>query len=592
MVRNLKDLDDILKKALLQNSLITHKEEEYIYHIQASKHLSFLEIIAKEKIIEDVVLIQLLNKYCNVPLVTKDSLGIKVDNRHKFTEYVRDGYFVLENMQQKPTIVTYNLELVFKLFKDNTDSFIITLITKVDFYYFLEQEFSQKNLVVSTDMLESLSKNRTAKSINYPIWILTFLALFISTIFGASYIFQLLSNLSYFLQNTFKLVLFKRSLISKFYDIPIINNIEDLPIYTVLIPLYKEAPLLESILNSVALLNYPKDKLDVKLILEEDDNLLVKAIEKIEIPEYIQILKVPFKLPRTKPKALNYAAQYARGKYLVVYDAEDKPHPTQLIESVSIFEKLPENYACLQAKLNFYNRHENILSRLFSIEYQLWFNYLLEGLSSFNLPIPLGGTSNHFKTDILRKVGFWDAYNVTEDADLGLRLYLAGYKVFMVNTWTLEESTLKVKSWINQRSRWIKGFMQTFIVFLKQKNSLSKISLTQYTSVIIFIGISVYNFFCLPWVILVITYNENTILNYLWIGNAIFSFIYLYSVAYFIIFRNTSKLKYSLIDWITLTIWPLYFLLHTIACYKALWEICTQPFFWNKTKHGVKLTGK
>ncbi|XVN43667.1 MAG: glycosyltransferase family 2 protein [Candidatus Rickettsia vulgarisii] len=177
-------------------------------------------------------------------------------------------------------------------------------------------------------------------------------------------------------------------------------------------------------------INYPKHKLDVKIIVEADDHTMINENILDNLPFYIHLIKVPFSLPRTKPKALNYAIQYCKGKYAVIYDAEDKPDSDQLLKAVMAFAQLPEEYACLQAILNFYaNENENLLTKLFSIEYCLWFEYFLKGLSIMNLPIPFGGTSNHFRISVLQKVGFWDAYNVTEDADLGIRLATYNYKI-------------------------------------------------------------------------------------------------------------------------------------------------------------------
>lgn len=238
-----------------------------------------------------------------------------------------------------------------------------------------------------------------------------------------------------------------------------------------------------------------------------------------ELPSYIHLIKVPFSLPRTKPKALNYAMQYCRGKYVVIYDAEDRPDADQLLKAVIAFDELPKEYVCLQAKLNFYNENENLLTKLFSIEYCLWFKYLLKGLSLMDLPVTLGGTSNHFKVDALQKIGFWDAYNVTEDADLGIRLYSFGYKVHMIDSYTLEESPIDIISWIKQRSRWIKGFIQTFLVFLAQKDKYKRFKFYQITTIFIFIGFSSYGFCCLPFLMLTITINKFAIINYLWIIN-------------------------------------------------------------------------
>jgi cellulose synthase/poly-beta-1,6-N-acetylglucosamine synthase-like glycosyltransferase len=355
-----------------------------------------------------------------------------------------------------------------------------------------------------------------------------------------------------------------------------------------LIPLYKEPEKVETILKSIQSFYYPKWKLDVKIIIENDDcDLIYRLFSIMIIPSYIQVIVVPFSLPRTKPKALNYAMTYAQGEFVVVYDAEDIPAHDQLLLAVNTFRALPKKYVCLQAKLNFYNADENLLTKLFSIEYSIWFNYLLKGLEVTNLPIPLGGTSNHFRIDTLRDIGMWDAYNVTEDADLGIRLYMSGYQVKVIDSITLEESPINVNNWLQQRSRWIKGFIQTILVFMFCTYKKRNMNSAQIYSTYIFIGLSSYNFYCLPWLIAIILLNTNILISALWVINSVISFVYVYgTVFHVLIHERTVKTKFSLLEYIALMFYPFYFVLHTVACYKAIWEIVTKPFKWNKTKHG------
>ncbi|WP_341763896.1 glycosyltransferase family 2 protein [Candidatus Tisiphia endosymbiont of Beris chalybata] len=363
---------------------------------------------------------------------------------------------------------------------------------------------------------------------------------------------------------------------------------QHLPIYTILLPLYKESNKLKSLINYIINLDYPKSKLDVKIIVEADDLSMTQESILYTLPSYMHLIKVPFSLPRTKPKALNYAMQYCKGKYVVIYDAEDRPASDQLLKAVMEFDRLPEEYVCLQAKLTFYNENENLLTKFFSIEYCIWFEYLLTGLSLMNLPVLLGGTSNHFKLDILQKVGFWDAYNVTEDADLGIRLSSFNYKVWILDSYTYEESPIDILSWINQRSRWIKGFLQTFLVFIAQEDKYRKFHLTDILVILILVGFSSYSFCCLPFLIIMIKINNVSIIHYLWWINTFFAFSYLYGSAFFILWIKKSKVNnFKTLDIIALFLWPFYFLLHTIAGYKAIWEIIFIPFKWNKTKHGV-----
>lgn len=233
----------------------------------------------------------------------------------------------------------------------------------------------------------------------------------------------------------------------------------DLPTYTVLVPLYREARVVPALLAHLASLDYPASKLEVLLLVEEDDHETLAAVQAAKPPAYFTLLTLPPGQPRTKPKALNVGLLFARGEFLVVYDAEDRPEPDQLKKAVVAFRKGSEHLTCVQAALNYYNREENSLTRLFAMEYAHWFDYLLPGLFQLGLPMPLGGTSNHFRTERLRQLGGWDPFNVTEDADLGLRMAGRGLTVAVLNSTTWEEAPHHLTAWIRQRSRWIKGYM-------------------------------------------------------------------------------------------------------------------------------------
>jgi hypothetical protein len=202
---------------------------------------------------------------------------------------------------------------------------------------------------------------------------------------------------------------------------PRLLNDAELPRYTVLVPLFKEARILPYLATALTELDYPPAKLDIKIVLEAVDTATIKAAAGLAFPGTVDLIIVPDRQPRTKPKALNYALQFATGDLAVIYDAEDRPEPDQLHKAATIFHHASADIACLQARLDYFNAKENWLSRQFAIEYATLFRGLLPLLSRFGLPLPLGGTSNHFRIDILRALGAWDPYNVTEDADLGMR---------------------------------------------------------------------------------------------------------------------------------------------------------------------------
>ena len=208
-------------------------------------------------------------------------------------------------------------------------------------------------------------------------------------------------------------------------------------------------------------------------MVEEDDLETVAAAKALldgDVP--FEIIEVPPGGPRTKPKAANYALAFARGEYLVVYDAEDRPERDQLKKAVATFRASPRQTACLQARLNFYNADHNWLTKMFALDYALWFDTLLPGLDRIGVPMPLGGTSNHFRTSVLRDIGGWDAFNVTEDADIGIRLSQLGYRVSMLDSNTFEEAPVTIGAWLKQRSRWLKGYMQTWLVHMRDPLAL------------------------------------------------------------------------------------------------------------------------
>jgi hypothetical protein len=251
---------------------------------------------------------------------------------------------------------------------------------------------------------------------------------------------------------------------------------EDLPVYTVLVPAFGEANVVHQLIDNLSHLDYPADKLDILLLLEEDDDATIEAARAARPPPTVTIVIVPRGAPQTKPKACNVGLFFARGDYLVIYDAEDKPDPDQLKRAVVAFSRGDQRLVCVQAALNYWNVDENALTRMFTVEYSYWFDYMLPGLDALGQAIPLGGTSNHFRTDALRKLGGWDPFNVTEDADLGIRASALGYTVGVVNSTTYEEANNDYRNWIRQRSRWIKGYMQTALVHTRHPLSLVRVA--------------------------------------------------------------------------------------------------------------------
>lgn len=369
---------------------------------------------------------------------------------------------------------------------------------------------------------------------------------------------------------------------------------EDLPVYTVLVPMYKEPDVLPILAHALRRLDYPTSKLDVKLVLEADDIETIEAAKALGLEAFFEIIRVPPSQPKTKPKACNYALQFARGQMLTIYDAEDKPEPDQLKRAVAAFRKSPAEVACIQARLNYYNADENWLTRMFTLEYTLWFDFYLPALETLRIPIPLGGTSNHFRLDILRKVHAWDPYNVTEDADLGVRLTQQGYRVSVVNSTTFEEANVSIPNWIRQRSRWLKGYMQTWLVHMRDPVQLYRSTgFRGFWGFQLFIGGTFFTALVAPlmwlsyglWIVAGSKFFDPffppallyiSLLNLL-LGNGFL--IYMTLVAAF-------KRDYFRLAPYALTV-PFYWLLQSVAAYKGLWQLIRNPFYWEKTTHGI-----
>ncbi|MGB1035392.1 MAG: glycosyltransferase family 2 protein, partial [Primorskyibacter sp.] len=244
-----------------------------------------------------------------------------------------------------------------------------------------------------------------------------------------------------------------------------------LPPVTLLIPLFKERDIATVLLRRLHALRYPRDRLDVLLILEDDDTQTRAAIRATPLAPWMRVVVVPRGHVRTKPRAMNYALTFAKGTIVGIYDAEDAPDPDQLLQIAARFRD-DSGVDCLQGILDYYNPCSNWLSRCFTIEYAVWFRLLLPGLVRMGFAIPLGGTTVFIRRHVLDAVHGWDAHNVTEDADLGLRLARYGYRTDVVHTVTREEANNRAWPWVRQRSRWLKGYIVTYLVHMRRPAAL------------------------------------------------------------------------------------------------------------------------
>lgn len=363
----------------------------------------------------------------------------------------------------------------------------------------------------------------------------------------------------------------------------------DLPSYSILVPVFRETSVLSQLLHGLSCLNYPPEKLEIKIIVEEFDTNLRRALEKFDLPPHIETIVVPQGSPQTKPRALNYALQFCHGSLLTIYDAEDVPEPNQLRDVAREFLRADHSLACLQAQLTAYNPNENWLTRQFTAEYATLFGLILPALAARRLPLTLGGTSNHFRTHILRKVGGWDPHNVTEDADLGLRLARLGFRTGVVQSLTYEEANTHLGNWLSQRARWLKGFMQTWLVHMRNPVRTASAlgpsgfwTLQALTAGIFFsalfhpflMALTVWMFVANPFHV-----SVTTVLN-------LEVFVLGYGVA---MLAGAKALHPRGLKgwWLTIATMPLYWLLTSIAAWMALWQLVFAPFKWNKTEHGL-----
>jgi cellulose synthase/poly-beta-1,6-N-acetylglucosamine synthase-like glycosyltransferase len=534
------------------------------------------------------------------------------------------------------------------------------------------------------------------------------LALFLGVLFVVNYPISFIVvfaaiNLLYFFVSPFKFYISFRGFSGSRRSVRVsdkdLKELEErsLPIYTILIPIYHEAKILSHIIENVYKIDYPHEKLDVKILMEEKDTETINEAERLglfgkpktviapiipvtrmtkpicmgrlepsmrvidgdantvgalesvkatnggnsglvltvkcnggetmEIPEsfvhsaddvvllkgkldelmvqYLDSLKVfdavvvPDAEIKTKPRACNYGLLRAKGEYCVVFDAEDDPDPDQLKKAAIAFSRAGEDVVCLQSRLNFYNSKENLLTRWFSLEYSFWYDYYLDGLDLVGAPLPLGGTSNHFRTKKLREIGGWDPYNVTEDADLGLRISRNGLKTAMLNSYTFEEANNKLGNWIRQRSRWNKGHVQTYLVHMRHpRRLLREMGWKQFFYFQLTFGGNIFLPLVNPllWAVTALTLLKPGMFNFLFfypivyvcifnliIGNGVFILLH---IGPYVMKKNYTSIPFALII-------PLYWVLISIGDWRGVIQLVTKPFYWEKTQHGLShLHGK
>ncbi len=403
----------------------------------------------------------------------------------------------------------------------------------------------------------------------------------------------------YVLLTLYKIVVIRASLspdaILKFSEEEIAaQEPREWPVFSILVPMYKEPETVRQMVASLAAMDYPADRKDVQILLEADDEATLAAARSLELPPGFRVTEIPESFPRTKPKACNIGLALAKGEYLVIYDAEDLPEKDQLKKAVMAFEASPEKVVCVQSRLNYYNPRQNLLTRWFTAEYSAWFDLQLPGLAALNAVIPLGGTSNHFKTRVLQDLMGWDAYNVTEDCDLGVRLGRAGFATRMLETTTWEEACSVLPFWIKQRTRWQKGYIQTWFVHMREPVKLFReLGFVNFLHYHLLIGGVTFSALANPifWLMALVWFvfrPEGVAQLFpgpvfaagaccLFVGNFVFIYVSM---------LGCCKRKNDGLMWLALFT-PVYWLLMSYSGWRAFIQFFRDPFVWEKTQHGL-----
>lgn len=373
----------------------------------------------------------------------------------------------------------------------------------------------------------------------------------------------------------------------------------DLPMFSVLVPAYREPEVIQHLLRAVGRLEYPRDKLEVKLLLEADDDDTIALATAVEVGLAVDVVLVPPAEPRTKPKALNYGLQVCTGEVVTVYDAEDVPDPLQLRRAAVVLARHGPDVACVQAQLSFSNVHQNVITRWFTLEYAVWFELFLPGLVASGAPVPLGGTSNHFRRAALDELLAWDPYNVTEDADLGVRLHRTGRRTRVLRSVTHEEANSDFVNWVKQRSRWYKGYLQTWIVHMRRPRSLRReLGWKGFLRCNLFVGGTPLLALVNPvfWTLTLVWFlGHPPVVKQLFpaavfypglacwaLGN--FAIAYLWLVA-------TRLTRRPDLLWAALLV-PVYWVMMSVAAAKAALQLVLTPSYWEKTVHGLQDYGR
>jgi cellulose synthase/poly-beta-1,6-N-acetylglucosamine synthase-like glycosyltransferase len=600
--------------SLQKNNLISIPSEERIDDALFTSNY-FAEILTSRGWVKRADYYQTLSEILRLDLFDprKDKVNLELISNTLYEEYKTFKFLPISRSSNNTvSIITSNISTeLFDLLSRLYKSYKVTIASPDDLAWLLRKRFQNRDLHNSSNQLHENTPQASAKVvISKRAAIISFLAIVSLMFIADAKTFIIIGITTLLLCHFLKTYLVFSSLEFSYefvMDLSDLNNLEEdtLPLYSIIVALYKEKEIIPQLIKSLSQLDYPQEKLDIKLVIEEDDQDTLEAIRSQQPPQNMDIIIVPsvvgINVVKTKPRACNYALPYCTGEYIALYDAEDVPDKMQLKKAVSQFRNAETDISCLQAKLNFYNADQNLLTKMFDMEYRIWFKLFLPGLHLLQSPIPLGGTSNHFKKDVLEKLGGWDAYNVTEDADLGIRMFLDGYKVGLLDSDTPEECPSTFGSWIKQRSRWIKGHLITFLVHTRNPvKLLQRLGFKNFLVLVLFIFFPILSFLFYPilWGIYIAdflgvdAFGIDTLIFSPEIKDALMVALLVPNVIYVLLAMVISikDKRYSDIPFTLLQ--PLYWLIHSVAAYYAVYEAIRRPHHWNKTAHGVSFYDK
>ncbi len=602
---------DPLGKILRARGLVSESQLSYLLEAQKHSGSRLGEIIISEGILTYLELYRAIAEHYELEFINllEEPPDEKLLTCINAVEYLHFQAIPWKFKDNKiiVAISEYCDETIKWLYERYSDNFELVATSPLDirktveriFGEFLEKDSKLRLWEQNPDISARVTASGLTKQIIY-ISIISALALAVMFPRQSSSLFISFCSILYFVSIIVKMYIFCvgckpqektnwPQLISEYDD-------ASLPVYTVLIPMYNEVASLPNMLAAMQNMDYPKEKLDIKLILEEDDIETINAAIALKPRHNFEIIRVPYSTLRTKPKACNYALRFAKGEYVTVFDADDIPESLQLKKAVTMFRSIPDSIICLQARLNYYNADTNWLTHSFSLEYSALFNIMLRGLERLGVPLPLGGTSNHISLAHLRDLGEWDAYNVTEDADLGVRLGAQGFKTALLDSYTMEEAPVMVSAWIRQRSRWIKGYMQTWLVHMRNPFRLyKKLGFKSFCGFQFFIGFSSFTFLTAPilWAFVLLYWILPPYLSAQWLPSwllwlSLNNFFLNIIIHWVMMLYCVSRKKNPTYQYkIAALFYPFYLTLHSIASYKALYQLIVKPHFWEKTTHGV-----